>query len=128
MEATVKNQIIELINNMDQNDLVELNNLYCQSANIYDSEVFNNDEEFFSMFYPNAGDGLKVAQAVFYGDYNYSHDWVTFNGYGNLQSYDHFTTDNLCELVGTIAEYIAENPDDFEHLINVAELTEDEEN
>ncbi len=125
---TIKNQIIELINNMDQNELVELNNLYCQSANIYDSEVFSNDEEFFSMFYPNAGDGLKVAQAVFYGDYNYSHDWVTFNGYGNLQSYGYFTTDDLCEHVSVIAEYIEENADDFIDLIDVSELTEDEEN
>ena len=125
---TIKNQIIELINNMDQNELVQLNNLYCQSADIYDSEVFSNDEEFFAMFYPNEGDGLKVAQAVCYGDYNYSHDWVTFNGYGNLQSYGYFTTDNLCELVSTIAEYIEENADDFSDLIDVSELTEDEEN
>lgn len=125
---TIKNQIIELINNMDQNDLVELNNLYCQSANIYDSEVFSNDEEFFSMFYPNAGDGLKVAQAVFYGDYNYSHDWVSFNGYGNLQSYGYFTTDDLCEHVSVIAEYIEENADDFSDLIDVSDLTEEEEN
>ena len=125
---TIKNQIIELINNMDQNELVQLNNLYCQSADIYDSEVFSNDEEFFAMFYPNEGDGLKVAQAVCYGDYNYSHDWVTFNGYGNLQSYNYFTTDNLCELVSTMAEYIEENADDFSDLIDVSELTEDEEN
>jgi len=128
MKATVKDQIIELINNMDQNELVQLNNLYCQSANIYDSEVFSNDEEFFSLFFPNAGDGLKVAQAVFYGDYNYSHDWVSFNGYGNLQSYCYFTTDDLCELVSTIAEYIEENADDFSDLIDVSELTEEEEN
>jgi hypothetical protein len=127
MKATVKNQIIELINNMNQNELVELNNLYCQSANIYDNEVFSNDEEFFAMFFPNAGDGLKVAQAVFYGDYNYSHDWVTFNGYGNLQSYGYFTTDELCELVSVIAEYIEENPDDFSSLINIDELQETEE-
>jgi hypothetical protein len=127
MKATVKEQIIELINNMTQSELVELNNTYAQSCNMYDSEIFSNDEEFFSMFYPNAGDGLKVAQAVFYGDYNYSHDWVAFNGYGNLQSYGYITTDELCELVPTIAEYIEENPNDFSSLINIDELQETEE-
>lgn len=126
MKATVKNKIIDLINNMNQHELVELNNLYCQSADIYDSEIFSNDEEFFNMFYPNAGDGLKVAQAVFYGDYNYSHDWVTFNGYGNLQSYSHINTDNICELVETIAEYIEENPNDFDNLIDIDELTQED--
>jgi len=128
MKATVKNQIIELINNMTENELVQLNSLYCEHACIYDGEIFSNDEEFFSIYFPNAGDGLRVAQAVFYGDYNYSHNWVKFNGYGNLQSYSHITTDDLCELVPTIAEFIEENPNDFEHLINVAELTEEEEN
>lgn len=126
MKTTVKNKIIDLINNMNQNELVELNNLYCQSADIYDGEIFSNDEEFFSMFYPNAGDGLKVAQAVFYGNYDYSHDWVTFDGYGNLQSYSHINTDNICELVGTIAEYIEENLNDFDGLIDIDELTQED--
>ncbi len=127
MKATVKNQIIELINNMNDNQLVQLNNLYCEHACISDGEIFSNDEEFFSMFFPNAGDGLRVAQAVFYGDYNYSHNWVKFNGYGNLQSLSIITTDELCELVETIAEFIEENPQGFKYLIDIDELEETED-
>jgi hypothetical protein len=127
MKATVKNQIIELINNMNDDQLVQLNNLYCEHACISDGEIFANDEEFFAMFFPNAGDGLRVAQAVFYGDYNYSHNWVKFNGYGNLQSLSIITTDELCELVPTIAEFIEENPQGFKYLIDIDELEETEE-
>jgi hypothetical protein len=127
MKATVKNQIIELINNMNDDQLLQLNSLYCEHACISDGEIFSNDEEFFSMFFPNAGDGLRVAQAVFYGDYNYSHNWVKFNGYGNLQSLSIITTDELCELVETIAEFIEENPQGFKYLIDIDELQETEE-
>lgn len=111
--------IIEQINNMTPLELIDLNNTYCQSANYPDSEIYANDDEFFSMFFGT--DVLRAVQATQYGDYNYSHDWVTFNGYGNLDSFSYMDTDKLCELVPTIAEYIAENPQDFEHIIEFIE-------
>ena len=113
--------IINQINGLNESDLVALNNAYCESCNI-DGYIYSNDEEFFTLFYPNAGDGLKVAQAVFYGDYNYSHDWVTFNGYGNLQSYLYIDENALCELVSVIAEYIAENPHEFSHILDLSDI------
>lgn len=115
---TTTETILDKINEMNKSQLVELNNAYCQSANYYESEVYNNDEDFFETFYPNAGDGLKVAQAVFYGDYNYSHQYVKFNGYGNLESIDYFEVSDLCELPEVMAEYIFENFSDFEYLFD----------
>lgn len=106
----VINQIIEIINSMDNYELVTLNNEYCQSADYYDSEIFENDEDFFTTFFAN--DTLKAIQATQFGDYRYHDNWVTFNGYGNLNSFN-AVEDNLCELVPTMAEYIAENPTDF---------------
>ena len=44
-------QIINLINEMDNSDLVQLNNEYCQSAHYFDSEIFENDEDFFQTFF-----------------------------------------------------------------------------
>ena len=113
--------IIAEINDMNEAQLIELNNSYCESINDFDSIVYPNEEEFFeTLNWP----GLRVAQAVFYGDYNYSHDWVTFDGYGNFKSYHYFTTDNLVDIVSTIADYITENYNDFSHLfsINVDQL------
>ena len=103
-------QIINLINEMDNSDLVQLNNEYCQSAQIYDSEIFENDEDFFQTFFDK--DTLKAIQATQFGDYRYHDDWVTFNGYGNLDSFN-VVENNLCELVPTMAEYIVYNYADF---------------
>jgi hypothetical protein len=123
----MKNQILNAINSATENELIDINNAYCQACNMHDSEVFENDEEFFNLFYPNAGDGLKVAQAVFYGDYNYSHDWVKFNGYGNLESISYFEIKDLCEFPETMAEYIAENFEEFNHLDVFSNIEETEE-
>ena len=119
-EQTVS--IINQIEKLNESELIDLNNTYCQSINNTGSEIFENNEEFFAMFYPNAGDGLKVAQGVFYGNYNYSDKYVTFNGYGNLESFDYMDTDKLYERVTTMAEYIIENENEFSHLLDFFEV------
>lgn len=104
-------QVINLINAMDRDDLVQLNNEYCQSINAFDDEVRFNDEDFLNTFFDKDLSGL--ARAICYGDYRYSDELVRFNGYGNLESFNYFGADDLCELVPTIADYIIENPSDF---------------
>jgi hypothetical protein len=115
MKEALTNLIIAEINEMNENQLIELHNTYCDFCNYSDSHIYSNDEDFFE----NLGwSGLRVAQAVFYGDYNYSHNWVTFNGYGNFQTYNFFTADNLIESVKNMAEHIADNYNDFSHLFS----------
>lgn len=117
--------ITDIINSMSEAELVQLNNVYCESINDMDSIVYSNDEEFFELINFS---GLRVAQATFYGEYNYSHDWVTFDGYGNFKSYAIFTTDCLIELVSVIAEYISENQNDFsefDEIIKALRLTDE---
>ena len=116
-------KIVDAINEMTPSELIDLNNTYCQSANYHDSEIFSNDDEFFEMFFGN--DVLRAVQATQFGDYNYSHNYVTFNGYGNLDSFSYMTTDKLCELVPTMAEYIAENENDFSHLFEFSDMEEE---
>jgi len=108
--------IVEEIQTMNEANLIELNNIYCESINAMDNIIYSNDEEFFELL---DWSGLRVAQSVFYGDYNYSHDWVTFDGYGNLKTYHYFTYDELVELPMTMAEYISENYNEFEHLFSI---------
>ena len=110
----IVSQIIEAINAMDESELVQLNNEYCQSINASDSEIYGNDEDFFEVFF--SGSPMRLAQAICYGDYHYYHDYVRFNGYGNLETFQNMTTEQLCELVSTIAEYIAENFYEFQYL------------
>ena len=47
-------------------------------------EVYENDEEFFDMFFE--GRSAEVARAIYYGDYNYNDEYVKFNAYENLES------------------------------------------
>lgn len=115
MKETLTNLIIAEINEMSESNLIDLNNTYCYSINAPDSIIYSNDEEFFNMLDWN---GLRVAQATFYGYYNYSHNWVTFDGYGNFQSYEYFTIDQLIELPKVMAEYIVDNYNDFQHLFS----------
>lgn len=107
-------EIVNIINDMTESELIDLNNTYCQSANIYDSEIFDNDEDFFETFFGT--ETLKAIQATQFGDYSYHHKYVRFNGYGNLDSFDRITKDDLCEYPKTIAEYIVSNKYDFQHL------------
>jgi hypothetical protein len=120
---TKREFIINAINEMTPSELIDLNNTYCQSANICDSEIYSNDEDFFETFFGT--ETLKAVQATQYGDYRYYDDYVTFNGYGNLDSFNYMDTDKLCELVGTIAEYIEENEQDFSHLFDFSDFTEE---
>jgi hypothetical protein len=111
----MKDQIIEIINDMTGFELIELNNRYCEVFN-YESEIYNNDEEFFEIFFTNA---LEAVRAVSFGDYRYHDDYVIFNGYGNLETFNHMDTDRLADFVETMAKYIAEEIEQFNDLLNL---------
>jgi hypothetical protein len=114
MNTEIKNyqieQIIEVINQLDYYELVILNNEFCLNAGYTDAEIYGNDEDFFSTFFSNKPH--EVARAIFYGDYNYSHENVMFDGYGNLKSFpDYDTINQLADTIKNIAENVCENPE-----------------
>lgn len=78
--------------------------------------MWENDEEFFNTFFE--GKTNEALRSAHFGDYNWSHNYVKFNGYGNLESFDYFEIKDLCEYPETMAEYIEENFNDFEFLFN----------
>ncbi len=107
---TTKEQVIEVINNMDCQELVQLNNEYCEAINAMDSMVYSNDDDFLDNNFNTKAD---LARAICYGDYRYMDNWVIFNGYQNLESFQYMGTDKLGECGAVLAEYIAENPSEF---------------
>lgn len=115
----MKEQIIEIINNMTSDQLVELNNKYCQELNYDSDEIYINDEDFFNMFFGD--DPMEAVRAASYGDYNFSHDYVFFNGYGNLVTFNKMDTDRLVDSVETMAEEIADRIKDFEDIIRLTD-------
>lgn len=67
----------------------------------------NNDEEFFNVFFE--GDVMEAVRAISFGDYNYQDDYVLFNGYGNIDSYNDFEVMNeFIEYKEEIADRIIE--------------------
>ena len=124
---TTVERIEAAINEMSQHQLVSLNNRYgSEVLNCGDHDIYSNDEEFFATFFGEPGKAMEALRAAHFGDYKYHHDWVRFNGYGNLESMSHVTTDDLCEAVSVMAEYIAQNPDGFDALFD-AEVFESDE-
>lgn len=110
--------IIEEINSFDSDQLVQLNNTYCDNVNYPDDQIYSNDANFFA---DNFSDMMEAVRAVSYGDYNYTHDWVTYNGYGNLVTMSSVGTDDLCENIEIIAENVSENFSDYDYLFDIDE-------
>lgn len=96
---------------MDRNELVSLNNAYCRAIGS-EGEVYENDEDFFNTFFE--GKPFEAVRAAHYGEYKYSDDYVRFNGYANLESFQYFSVEDLEEYPANIAEYAIENRDEFD--------------
>ena len=74
-----------VFNEIKNNEIdVDLYNEWLCENNYSDEEIFFNDEDFFNTFFNNSP--MEAARAAFYGNWNYCHGYVKFNGYGNLQS------------------------------------------
>ena len=88
-----------LLNHVD-----EIGNIVSEINSIDNSleylDYWDNDEEFFDTFFHN--DPMEAVRASYYGNYNYCDDYVRFNGYANLESF------NDWELEKEYKEYIDE--------------------
>lgn len=90
-ENEVQDVVWEIIN-ADNNpemwgdeDWVQWHNEFCSKHNYMDGFIYSFDEDFFETMFSSK---MEVARAVSYGDVNFHHDYVRFNGYGNLETFD----------------------------------------
>lgn len=72
--------------NLSDGELVSLWNEYCSETSHSDDEIFSFDEEFFEVFFANKP--MEATRAASFGSINWSDDYIRFNGYGNLESFD----------------------------------------
>lgn len=81
--------------------------------NSYNSSLDNldyqeNDEEFFNTYFYN--DVMGAVRATSYGEYNYTDEFVKFNGYGNLESAsERDVTEEMQDSINEIIEQVIEN-------------------
>jgi len=114
---TIKNnyeEIIKAIEAMSNEEQMEIHNLYCENTYDMDNQIFCNDEEFFEMFF--TGRITDLVRAISYGDFEPNQEFIKFNGYANLETFNNVS---LYLDTGEIAEDIQENPEHYEHLIEI---------
>jgi len=119
MKDTILNNreaVLDYLNGLSNDCLVRAHNQYCENNNDPDNEIYYNDEEFFNTFFSQVMDAVR---AIAYGEYNYAHELVKFNGYANLE-----TTNDPTDWIdlSEIADDILESPADYD-----IELEEEEE-
>lgn len=109
-------QVIEQLK-QDDSSLLQAYSEYAANNN-YDS-VYDNDDDSINMMFADSYDALRAA---FYGDYNPSHAYFTFNGYGNLQSFEYLDSDNSPIDIEELAQWIVDNELFNEYNIEVTTL------
>lgn len=88
MKTMIKNTreaVQEYIDSLTTDELVNVWNDYAREA-YPDDEIYFNDEEFFNVYFE--GKVLEAVRAVSYGEYRYTDEYVIFNGYGNLETFN----------------------------------------
>ena len=93
--------------------------------------VYENDEEFFDIFFE--GRPAEVARAIYYGDFNYNDEYIKFNAYGNLETlseydYEKLLKENVEEVIDCLIKYVEHISIDNEELDDLlSQYFEDEE-
>ena len=74
-------------NELSDNDKLNLYQEYCSYTG-NGTDLFSFDDEFFNLFFE--GKPLEAARATHFGEVNWSDEYISFNGYGNLKSYSNW--------------------------------------
>jgi len=115
--ATLKQQIYSLADS----DLWAVWDRVCDLYNFHEDRVYANDEEFLNEIWnPKPSEALRAAH---FGDYNWSHEYVKFDGYGNLES-----SNDLMELIDDtqIEDCVNQYPEQFTEWFEFEESEEEE--
>ena len=115
-------KIKQALRELDPEDKIGLHNLRNSEMGYSDDDIYPNDEDFFNMFYYN--DPYNAVQRAVYGDYQPMHDYVMFDGYGNLKSLNTYELEKYMS-DDEIAEFLDENE---EYIEDYLELEDEEKN
>lgn len=111
-EKEILNKLNELKSNGELETLRIINN-ECSFYNGSTDEIHYNDEEFFDIYFES--NVLEAVRSVCYGDYRYTDNYVVFDGYENLESFNLYNMENYLDL-DNIAFQIANESDIYENV------------
>lgn len=129
-----KERILEVIKGMNDGDIIQLWNEYCQDANRYDDEIM--DAYAMEELIENSNDTMNWLNRFFFGydDYNKegsanpNRSYFTFNGYGNIISFDYiynsYTEEFSYIFIDELIDHIIENENAF-GVDEIAEILEE---
>lgn len=126
-----KNEILEILKGMDSNNILYINNEYCEHNNYPDNFVYYM-EDLAEEYTGDKIDVFNFANRMFFGQdenredssFNPNRNYYYYNGYGNLVSLDYlsyneysneFMYDFFNYEIDDIIEWIIENDLDFDN-------------
>ena len=123
MELT-KDFIASKLLELETKDIVPIHNEYCEVMGYEDNRVEYMDslDDIFCDTTP-----LNIAMRIFYGDFNPNDNFFTFNGYGNLVSFDYYDDSNSPIEISELAEWLADSPNYLKDYFDDVDMWEDEE-
>ena len=94
-------------------------------------ECWNNDDDFFNTFFSN--NPTEAVRSAYYGNYNYCDEYVRFNGYGNLESFNQWQLEReykyyIDDITKSLLEHYQEMNICDKELIKLIEEYEENEN
>lgn len=107
---------LELLKDLSDSEKISLWNEY-QYETSSESQIYENEEDFFDTFFTKAIDAVRAAH---FGEYNYHDTYVSFDGYANLESYN--DVDYQIDF-NELSNWLEEDPDSYQDY----DIWEDEE-
>ena len=97
----IKQKIVDYINSMNDDEVIELHNAYCDAAGYEDDRIYSmwDLDELLAGRTP-----IDILCMSFHGSFNPHHNFFWFNRCGNLESADYLSGTPVC--AGDIADYI----------------------
>ena len=104
-EMEKREKLIDYIDSMGIEEKIALHNTYCDAANCMDDCIYAMDDMEEVL---DGVDKWELVRMMKYGNFDFQNDFWTFNGYGNLDSYDAW---ELPIYASDIADYILSEED-----------------
>ena len=88
-------EIRDIVDEFDVDELKEMvRECIAWNGTLESYDWYDNDEYFFNDYFSNTMDAVR---AVCYGSYNYTDEYVRFDGYGDLESFDNYDLERELE-------------------------------
>ena len=123
---TKREKLIDYINDMGIDEKIALHNAYCDAANCMDDCIYTMDEMEDIL---DGVDKWELVRMVQFGDFDCTKDFWSFNGCGNLDSYNAW---ELPIYASDIAGYILRKEDslgddEIQYILDGEEEEDDEQ-